>query len=93
MKTNNPSVILCYADWCGHCARFKPTFKNKYSKTISINNFTPCMMNSDDIDSSMNIRAFPTLMFYDKNGHLRFKQEGILNEDEILHILNKIKYE
>lgn len=56
-------LILGYADWCGHCKQFKPTwdeFKNKYQKVIDIRE-----VNADkqqNVMKQLEIKGFPTVL-------------------------------
>lgn len=56
-------LILAYADWCGHCKKFKPTwneFKKKYNKVCDIRE-----VNADSdkkVAQNLQIRGYPTIM-------------------------------
>ena len=43
-KINKDSVVVVYADWCGHCKSFKPAMikaAEKSSKIVLLNSDTP----------------------------------------------------
>jgi thiol-disulfide isomerase/thioredoxin len=70
----NPGMILIWADWCGHCQRFKPTF-NKMCKKLG-DDF-PCVSIDDtelskdkNLAKSLNFRGFPTIKFFDQTGKI-----------------------
>lgn len=56
-------LILAYADWCGHCKRFKPAwneFKAKYQPVLDIRE-----VNADDdeeVAERLGVRGYPTIM-------------------------------
>ncbi len=78
-------VVDFYADWCGPCKRFAPTFKElseKYGKSIQF-----VKVNIDDVEElsdTYNIRALPTFMFFDV-GSTESNYESVVgvNQDKI----------
>ena len=63
-------IMFFYADWCGHCTRFKPEFE-KFEKNIksqvSNNSYELKYMNGDDkstqeLMSKHNVTGFPTVV-------------------------------
>ncbi len=58
-------VIDFYADWCGPCREFAPTF-HAHAETL-VNKVNFYKVNVDeaiDIVENCNIRAMPTFLFY-----------------------------
>lgn len=88
VTNNNPGMLLIYADWCGHCQRFKPVFNQIYNKIGT--NFT-CVSVSDDelqnspgLGKSLNFRGFPTIKFFDQTGKITHDYTGNRESSEIL---------
>ena len=80
VKENSKSnLIFAYADWCGHCQKFKPTwnkFKAKYGKILNIRE-----LNADTDGNMINqlgIRGFPTIMMTSPNGRQEFEGQRTL---------------
>lgn len=68
----NPGIILIWANWCGHCHRFIPTF-NELQKQLGPN-FPLVSLEESDIDKQLsrdlNINGFPTIKFFDQSGKI-----------------------
>ncbi len=58
------SVIDFYADWCGPCKAFAPTF-DRYASTLStkVSFYKVNVDNNEDICTKYGIRAMPTFLF------------------------------
>lgn len=73
-KNKNPGMLLIWADWCGHCQRFKPTFNEMCKK---LGDEFPCISIEDselgkdkNLAKSLNFRGYPTIKFFDQNGKI-----------------------
>jgi len=68
------TLKLFYADWCGHCKRFKPVFDTQLPQLIQRKRL-PCKLMAINADQQpqlvqkYNIKGFPT-MILEKNGRL-----------------------
>lgn len=69
-----PGILLVHASWCGHCVRFKPLFKEL---SVRLGNNFKCaeienshLEGNDLLRSSLGIKYFPTLKFFDQNGKI-----------------------
>jgi len=69
-------LIFAYADWCGHCKNFKPTwnaFKNKYQNVLDIRE-----VNADQDKNqitNLGVRGFPTVLMLNKGKKVKFEGE------------------
>lgn len=65
--SNTPSLIIYYADWCGHCKRAKPQLeavKAEYKGKIKI-----IMLNAEDPENASllkqeDVQGYPTIRYY-----------------------------
>jgi thiol-disulfide isomerase/thioredoxin len=87
VKDKKPTLFFCYADWCGHCQRFKPTWE-KVKKTLATNKD----VNVVEVDyahisllpkSLQNIRGFPTIQIV-KNGRVSKEYPGDRTHDDVV---------
>ena len=65
---DSPSLILFYADWCGPCKAFLPTW-NKLEDGIKRNDLNivkfSCVEHKEKCDKIAFITSFPTVVLYD----------------------------
>ena len=89
LKTNQWVIVDFYADWCGPCKRFAPTFETLSSE---ISNVHFCKVNSDNLDnvcSQFNISALPTFVLI-HNGKEVGRESGA-NETNVRRLLNLVR--
>ncbi len=64
---NTIEVMLFYADWCGHCKKFKPTWEEAKRVMKQNKNGVPVKMTSINADENKadvkkyNVSGFPTI--------------------------------
>ena len=87
-KTNGKAgLLLIYADWCGHCQRFKPTFTEIAS--ILGNDF-PCTsiedseLNGDKLRTALDFKGYPTIKFFDQSGKIIGEYQGDRSKGDLL---------
>jgi thiol-disulfide isomerase/thioredoxin len=73
------TLVLVYADWCGHCTTFKPMMEKLETcpgRTIQTARIREDMFPKSSL-SSAKIEGYPTLMLVDKNGNAsKFKNDS-----------------
>lgn len=69
----NPGMLLIFANWCGHCQRFKPTFNELCNQ---LGNDFPCIsiedsnLDDNDLKTALDFKGYPTIKFFDQNGKI-----------------------
>lgn len=87
------SLKLFYADWCGHCQRFKPVFDGELSDAVKKEGL-PCTLEKIDCDKNAdmakkyNIKGFPTLIFENEKNDV-VEYQGERTADAIVKFLKK----
>jgi len=72
---NKPiSFVMFYANWCGYCKIIQKHW-NKFGKINKINNLQMICIESKNIDTSLDIKGFPTLTIYN-NGEIIDYKDG-----------------
>ena len=73
-----PGMLFVYADWCGHCTRFKPIY-DQLSQTLNNgnpkkNNFPCYAINeknmSENLKSKLNVQGYPTIKYFNQDGYM-----------------------
>ena len=89
---NKPGMLLVKADWCGHCKRFMPTYQ-KLQRRLG-NNF-PCAYidesnMTNELSNALNVRGFPTIIFFDKYGRIIEQYEGPREEGQLMKKIDEM---
>ena len=84
-------IVFVYADWCGHCTRFKPEW-SKVEQECKSRNITTTALNVDDEQNSefiskYEVNSFPTLLVF--KGSQFTKYEGDRTSDQIVNFVEK----
>jgi thiol-disulfide isomerase/thioredoxin len=71
-ETKSKSVVICKADWCGHCKKAAPEFNKLLSASpITLNDGTKATVKILDADKDKseigkyNVKGFPTVLIVD----------------------------
>lgn len=81
-------LILAYADWCGHCKNFKPTwneFRRKYENVLDIREIEES--SNKEIMQELGVRGFPTIMLLNNGKKITYKEA----DRDMLHLENFVK--
>lgn len=88
LKTQNWVIVDFYADWCGPCKRFAPTFDSLSSEFPGV---TFCKVNSDHFDSicsQYHVNSLPTFILFHKGKPVAIYSGA--NETEVRGMLSKV---
>lgn len=83
-----PGMLLIYANWCGHCVRFKPTF-NKINDKIGKDFAMASIEYNDFKDNSqfiklLNFKGYPSIKSFDQYGNIIGDYNGNREESSVL---------
>lgn len=89
IKSDTPTLVDFFADWCEPCKAMKPileTLKSRMGEKIKIIKV--------DVDASpqaannYNIRGIPTLILF-RNGEIKWRQSGVVSAQNLERIIQQ----
>lgn len=90
-----PSVVICKADWCGHCKKAAPEFqKLEAASPITLANGTQATVKILDADKDKeaikkyNVRGYPSILIV--NGSETTEYPGERTHDAVVEFLNQM---
>lgn len=87
IKENKPALFLCYADWCGHCRSFLPTWQRIKKSLQASKDINVVEVSYDHMEllprALQNIRGFPTIQIV-RNGKVSKEYQGDREHDAIV---------
>ena len=90
LKKNEIVIIDFWADWCGPCKSFAPTYEAVSEKHDDIVFGKINTETEQELGSHFQIRSIPTLMIFREEVVL-FSQAGMLNTEQLEDVISKVK--
>ena len=89
---NDNEIVLVdfWAEWCGPCKAFAPTFKASSDKHPDVVHAKVDTEAEQGLAAAAEIQAIPTLMAF-KKGHMVFRHSGMLPAAQLEDVISKIK--
>ncbi len=86
-----PIVVDFYATWCGPCKRISPVLEASANQLSGKVKFLKVNVDQFlDLSTNYNIRAMPTVLFFDASGKEMARKVGL---DQIQDLLNQLRAE
>ncbi|MEM7304339.1 MAG: thioredoxin [Pseudomonadota bacterium] len=90
IHNNNIVIIDFWAEWCGPCKSFAPTFETASENHTDVFFAKVNTEEQTDLAQACQIRSIPTLMLF-REQILLFNQAGALAPSQLEDILEKVK--
>ena len=79
-EEDKKKVVFVFADWCGHCTRFKPTWEKIEQVSKKTGLFDVQALNVDDKQNSAfieqyEVSSFPTIMLFSKGKFTKYDDD------------------
>jgi thiol-disulfide isomerase/thioredoxin len=99
LESGKITIVLVYADWCGHCHRFMPYF-DKASKSAQrsvqvskirddmVNNINEHLSTVNNNTKSINVSGYPTLLALSPNGEKVAELDTVHDEKALVSLMN-----
>lgn len=94
-EDSSKSIIICKADWCGHCKKAAPEFdKLVTASPLTLKDGSKVSVKVLDADhhkeevSKLKVKGFPTVLFAD--GAKMIEHPGPRTHDAIVEFINSI---
>jgi thioredoxin 1 len=89
--TNNDIVLVDFwADWCGPCKQFAPTFESSSEQHPDVVHAKVDTEAEQSIAAAANIRSIPTIMAF-REGILVYNQAGALPPAALEDLVSQVK--
>lgn len=89
IKSETPTLVDFYAEWCGPCKMMKPILEELKSKVGG--KATIIKIDVDKAPQVLNtyqIQGVPTLILF-KKGEIKWKQSGVVLANELERVVNQ----
>lgn len=82
LGNSGKKLVLFYADWCGHCTNFKPTWE-EVSSSVNTSNETKLISinvgdktsESEQLMQEYNVSGFPTIVLIDQTNQQKSMEQ------------------
>jgi len=89
---NAPSLIYFYAEWCGYCKQFLPTWNAMESEIVrddlNLVKFS-CVANKEKCEKIDIIQGYPTIILYKPDTHETIRFEGERSRASLLNFVKE----
>jgi thioredoxin 1 len=89
IKSDTPTLVDFFAEWCGPCKIMKPILEELKSKVgVGITILKIDVDKSPNAAAAYQIQSMPTLLLF-KNGEIKWRQSGVVTAKQLMEVLKQ----